>query len=173
MHNMVRRFHLLALFAWEVCVLGSLLVIGTLVGRQDLHRNAVVFFALLAGCGVVIVVCVAFLASQFGRLGGAISGMLCGLLPSAFLIGWASLIRPGFEESAGLAVMSVALAGPSGLGGAIAGLICSWRNDSPDWEECPWCSGREYNCPHCAGTGWILARDQPKLREEIQAQRAH
>jgi hypothetical protein len=41
-----------------------------------------------------------------------------------------------------------------------------------DWEECPWCSGRDYNCPHCAGTGWILVRDQPKLRQEIHAKRS-
>jgi hypothetical protein len=36
------------------------------------------------------------------------------------------LIRPGFEESAAMSGMSVTLAGPSGVGGAIAGLICSW-----------------------------------------------
>ena len=41
-----------------------------------------------------------------------------------------------------------------------------------DWEECPWCPGRDYNCPHCAGTGWILVRDQPKLRQEIHAKRS-
>lgn len=40
-----------------------------------------------------------------------------------------------------------------------------------EWERCPWCSGKDDNCPHCDGTGWILVRDQPKLRQEIKAQR--
>jgi hypothetical protein len=128
---MLRRSHLWALFAWEACVLGSLLLISTLFGHQELDKNAAVFFALLASCGVVVVACVAFVASQFGKLGGAIAGTVCGLLPSVFLIGGASLIRPGFEESAAMAGMSVVLAGPSGVGGAVAGLICSWRNDNP------------------------------------------
>lgn len=30
-----------------------------------------------------------------------------------------------------MSAMSVTLVGPSGVGGAIAGLICSWRNDAP------------------------------------------
>lgn len=41
-----------------------------------------------------------------------------------------------------------------------------------DWEECPWCSGKDQNCPRCGGTGWILVRDQPKLRQEVQAKRS-
>lgn len=38
-----------------------------------------------------------------------------------------------------------------------------------EWEQCPWCSGKDDNCPHCAGSGWILVRDQPTLRREIHA----
>ena len=83
---MLRRSHLFPLFAWEVFVLGSPLLIGTLVGHQEIDENAPQIAALLGGCGVVVAACVVFIASQFGRLGRAISGMLCGLLPSAFLI---------------------------------------------------------------------------------------
>ena len=126
---MLRRFHLWAFLAWEICVLGSLLLIGLLVGHLQLNKNAALVFAGLATCGVFVVACVAFLASKFGKFGGAIAGTACGLLPSVFLIGWASLIRPGFEESAAMGFMSVVLAGPSGVGGAIAGLICAWHNN--------------------------------------------
>ena len=59
---------------------------------------------------------------------------------------------------------------PSGIAGAIVGFLQSGSRG--DWEECPWCSGRDYDCPHCAGTGWILVGDQPKLRQEIQAKRS-
>jgi len=38
-----------------------------------------------------------------------------------------------------------------------------------EWEQCPWCSGKNDNCPRCAGSGWILVGDQPKLRREIHA----
>jgi hypothetical protein len=41
-----------------------------------------------------------------------------------------------------------------------------------DWEGCPWCSGKDQNCLRCSGTGWILVRDQPKLRQEIHARRS-
>ncbi len=58
--------------------------------------------------------------------------------------------------------------------GMILALFCGFLQSGllNDWEECPWCSGRDYNCPHCAGTGWILVRDQPKLRQEIHAKRS-
>ena len=59
----------------------ALLLVTTLVGHQELDKTAAGFFALLAGCGVVVVGCVAVVASQFGRVGGAIAGMLCGFLP--------------------------------------------------------------------------------------------
>jgi hypothetical protein len=58
------------------------------------------------------------------------------------------------------------------LFGMVLALFCGYLQSGEDWEECPWCSGRDYNCPHCAGTGWILVRDQPKLRQEIQAKRS-
>ena len=58
------------------------------------------------------------------------------------------------------------------LGMALALFSGFLQSELPDWEECPWCSGKDYNCPHCAGTGWVLVRDQPELRQEIHAKRS-
>ena len=59
------------------------------------------------------------------------------------------------------------------LFGMVLALFCGYLQSEllGDWEECPWCSGKDDNCPHCTGTGWILVRDQPKVRHEIQARR--
>jgi hypothetical protein len=58
------------------------------------------------------------------------------------------------------------------LGMALALFSGFLQPELPDWEECPWCSGRDYNCPHCAGTGWVLVQDQPELCQEIHAKRS-
>jgi hypothetical protein len=56
--------------------------------------------------------------------------------------------------------------------GIVLVLFCGFLGSESlrDWEECPWCSGKDQNCLRCSGTGWILVRDQPKLRREIKAQ---
>jgi len=126
----LRRF-LLALCAWEVCVLGSLALVGASAGNLTWGKDFVVFFAQLAVCGVFVVAGVAVFAMKLGRLGGATTGMLCGLAPSVLLFSWGMLARPGFEESPAAAGMAMILAAPSGVGGAIAGLICSWRTKNP------------------------------------------
>lgn len=86
-----------------------------------------VWFVELGVCGLFVVAGVAFVSRSFGRLGGAIAGMLCGLAPSVLISAWVLIARPGFEESAGSAGVAMILAAPSGVGGAIAGLICFWR----------------------------------------------
>ena len=86
------------------------------------------FFSSLVVCGFVVVAAVAMFASSFGRLGGAITGLLCGFAPSVLIFLYAVIVRPGFEGSAAAAGVAMVLAIPSGIGGAVAGLISSWHN---------------------------------------------
>ena len=59
-------------------------------------------------------------------------GLLCGLLPSALLFAYVLIVRPGFEASAGAAGIAELLAVPSGVGGALAGIVFSRRKRTSD-----------------------------------------
>jgi hypothetical protein len=90
-----------------------------------------VWIAELAICGLFVVGAVALLSRRVGKVGGAITGVLCGLVPSALILTWVFVARPGFEASAGAAGLAYMLAAPSAVGGAFAGIICSRRKKAP------------------------------------------
>ena len=125
---------LIAVCVWLVCVIGSylaeFLATPTLTGGRAAHiwgTDDLVFFGELAICGLFVVGAAAALSRRFGKIGGAVAGFLCGILPSVLLITWVLVARPGFEASAGGAGMAYMLALPSGIGGLVAGIICSGR----------------------------------------------
>jgi hypothetical protein len=126
MSSLTKRL-LAAVCAWEVCVIGYFLVVLALTGTHIWGKDDVVWIGELAICGLFVVGAVALLSCRFGKIGGAIAGVLCGLLPSVLILTWVFVARPGFEASAGGAGVAYMLAAPSGVGGAIAGIICSRR----------------------------------------------
>jgi len=117
----------IALCAWEVCVICCFFAALALTGGHIWSTDDFMWIAELATCGLFVVGAVALLSRRFGKVGGAITGVLCGLLPSAFILSWVFVARPGFEASAGSAGIAFLLAAPSALGGAFAGIICSGR----------------------------------------------
>lgn len=131
------RLHLLALCGWEVTVLGILLIL-LLVMRPNRtwDKGDLVFLAYVAVCGVLVTAAIAFVSRPFGRVGSVVTGILCGLAPSVFLFSWVLVTRPGFEASAGTAGVAMILAAPSAVGGAIAGLVCSWQRRAPQPDNC-------------------------------------
>ncbi len=121
------RCPVIAVCAWEACVIGYFLAYLALTGGHIWSMGDVVWIAELAICGLFVVGAVALLSRRFGKVGGAITGALCGLLPSALMLTWVFVARPGFEASAGGAGIAYMLAAPSAVGGAFAGVICSGR----------------------------------------------
>ena len=119
--------HLLALCAWEFAVVGTLVVM-LLVMRPErsLSKNDLLFLGIIAACGLLITGAIGFFTRGRRRVWGVATGIFCGLAPSILLSGYAVILRPGFEASAGAAGMAMTLAVPSALGRAIAGLISSW-----------------------------------------------
>jgi hypothetical protein len=117
----------IAVCAWEACVIGYFLAVLALIGGHIWSIDDLVWIAKLAVCGLFVVGAVALLSRRFGKAGGAITGALCGLVPSALMLTWVLVARPGFEASAGGAGIAFMLAAPSAVGGAFAGIICSRR----------------------------------------------
>lgn len=117
----------LALCAWEACIVLYFLAVFASIPKHIWGKDDVVWFAQLAVCGLLVVGVVALLSPRLGKIGGAIAGLLCGLLPSVLLFAYVFIVRPGFEASAGTAGIAELLAVPSGVGGALAGIICSGR----------------------------------------------
>lgn len=117
--------------AWEACVIGYSLASLALTGGHIWSADDLVWIAELAICGLFVVGAVALLSRRFGKVGGAITGVLCGLVPSALILTWVFVARPGFEASAGAAGLAYMLAAPSAVGGAFAGIICSRRKKAP------------------------------------------
>jgi len=70
-----------------------------------------VLFMSVAVCGVLVsgilvTAAIGFFSRRFGRVGGVVMGVLCGLSPSILLFSYVlmvRLMRPGVEESAGTA----------------------------------------------------------------------
>jgi hypothetical protein len=118
---------LIALCTWETCVIGSFLASLALTGAHIWGKDDLVWITWLAICGLFVVGVVALSSRRFGKLGGAIVGGGLGLLPSVLILTWVLVARPGFEASAGGAGFAYMLAAPSGVGGALAGIICSRR----------------------------------------------
>ena len=112
---------LIAVCLWGVCVIGVLASVARVIWTIE----ALVWIAALAGCGICVVVTIASLSRRRGKIGGATIGFFCGLIPSALIFTWIFVVRPGFEASAGLAGFAYLLVVPSGVGGTIAGIICS------------------------------------------------
>jgi len=121
------RRPVIAVCAWEACVIGYSLADLALTGGHIWSTDDLVWLAELAICGLFVVGAVALLSRRFGKVGGVITGVLCGLLPSALILTWVFVARPGFEASAGGAGIAYMLAAPSAVGGAFAGIICSGR----------------------------------------------
>jgi len=118
---------LIAVCAWEVTVIGTLLITVALFGTHTWGKDDVVGITKLVICGFVVVGVIAFLSRRLGKLGGAITGVLCGLLPSVLVLTWVFVAKPGFEASAGSAGLAYMLAAPSSFGGMLAGIIFSAR----------------------------------------------
>jgi len=125
------RCLVVAVCAWEACVIGYSLDSLALTGGHIWSADDLVWIAELAICGMFVVGAVAWLSRRFGKVGGAITGLLCGLVPSALILTWVFVARPGFEASAGAAGLAYMLAAPSAVGGAFAGIICSKRKKAP------------------------------------------
>jgi len=121
----------ISLCAWEACIVLYFLAVFATIPEHIWSKDDIVWFAMLAVCGLVVVGPVALLSLRLGKIGGAIVGLLCGLLPSVVLLAYAFVVRPGFEASAGTAGIAELLVVPSGVGGAIAGIICSRRTKTP------------------------------------------
>lgn len=119
------RLHLLALYAWEVVVIGTLLVILRLMPNHTWQRSDVVFLAYMAVCGLLVTAGIVFFSRRFSAVGAVATGLLCGLAPSVLMFVWVFLARPGFEESVATKGLAMILAVPSAVGGAIAGFISS------------------------------------------------
>jgi hypothetical protein len=130
------RCPVIAVCAWEACVIGYSLAVLALTGGHIWSTNDLVWIAELAICGLFVVGAVALLSRRFGKVGGAITGVLCGLLPSALILTWVVGARPGFEASAGGAGFAYMLAAPSAVGGAFAGIICSGRKKASVTRNC-------------------------------------
>lgn len=129
MHGMssaLRRF-LLALCAWELCVLVTFAVFVKRSGNDFWSADALPWIGGIGAVGLLVTGLVAFVSTRLRIIGTVVSGLFLGLVPSIVIGLWAWLGRPGFEESAGEMGFALMLAIPSGVGGAIAGLIYSWR----------------------------------------------
>jgi hypothetical protein len=125
------RCLVVAVCAWEACVIGFSLASLALSGGHIWSANDLVWIAELAVCGLFVVGAVALLSRRVGKVGGAIIGVLCGLGPSALMLTWVLVARPGFEASAGGAGLAYMLAAPSAVGGAFAGIICARGKKAP------------------------------------------
>jgi hypothetical protein len=116
---------LVGVCVWQVCVIGSFLAL--LASRNDhvWSNDDLVWFTRLAVCGLFVVGAAALASLRFGKIGSAIAGLLCGLLPSIIILTLVYVERPGFEATAAGAGIAYLLAVPSGVGGALAGIICA------------------------------------------------
>lgn len=116
-----------ALCAWEVCVLGTFAVVVEQPGYHSWSTHDLHWITGIGAVGLPVTVLVAFVSTRLRVIGTVVSGLFLGLVPSIVIGLWAWLARPGFEESAGDMGLALILAIPSAVGGALAGLIYSWR----------------------------------------------
>jgi len=87
---------------------------------------------MIVGMGLVLVGVVALLCPRFGKIGGAVVGLVCGLLPSALILALALIVaRHNLAEGVGTYAVAACVAVPSGIGGGLAGIICSGHKKMP------------------------------------------
>lgn len=122
---MFNRSYLFGLIVWDVCVIATYAALIMRVWRRSLESYDLPWMAAVTVCGAVVVAVIAAAASRLRRIASAFSGFGIGLLPSLLIVAWVLIARPGFEESAGSVGVAYALAFPSSIGGALAGIICS------------------------------------------------
>jgi hypothetical protein len=126
------RSHLLALGAWEVCVIGSLIALAAWKGNlTPPDKEDIVDLSVVVGSGVLVVAAVSIFGSSLGKLGGFLTGLACGLLPSVLMLIYIWVVPPGFEKGAAMVAGTIAFSVPSAVGGGVAGLICSWQSENP------------------------------------------
>src|SRR3954471_2228982 len=106
------RSNLLALCVWEASVVGSLVVTFALSSSHIWGKDDIEGILELAICGLFVVAGIVLLRRRFERLSGVLAGLLCGLAPSAVIVVWVLLSRPGFEGSAGGVASATMLAAP-------------------------------------------------------------
>lgn len=123
MRSFIQRLAL-ALGAWEACTVLCFLAVFISFPRHIWSKDLVLAFAQLAVYGLFIVGGVALLAPRLGKIGGAVIGFLCGLLPGVLLDLYVGVVGPRLHAF-GIAAVARLLAVPSGLGGALAGIIFS------------------------------------------------
>jgi hypothetical protein len=118
----LQRHPLVAAFIWQVCVLGSFVAASASVGLIW-SRGTLVTIVVL---GLVVVGLVAWLCRRFRKIGGAVVGLMCGLLPSALFLTHALVVaRQNLYVAVGNYAGTVILAVPGGLAVALAGIICA------------------------------------------------
>src|SRR3974390_2199551 len=97
------RSHLFALGAWEVCVIGSLIALAALKGNlTPPGKEDIGDLTVMAGSGVLVVAAASIFGSSLGRLGGFLTGLACGLLPSVLMLIYMWVAPPGFEKGAAM-----------------------------------------------------------------------
>ena len=121
----LKRSHLYAFLAWEACAIGGHLILLASFASHNWDKGDLTLLLYVAGLGFLVVFPIALAVPRFGKVGGAVIGMLIGLWPSAAALAYVFVRRPGFEESAGTFAVALMFAGPSAVGGALAGIICS------------------------------------------------
>ena len=121
------RSYVVALIVWDMCVIATYAALMVHAGRRSLGTYDLPWMAATTVCGVIVVAVIALAVRRLRRVAAAFSGFGIGLLPSILIVAWAFIARPGFEESAGSVGAAYALALPSSIGGALAGVICVRR----------------------------------------------
>lgn len=122
---MLRRSYLVGLIVWDVCVIATYAALIMHIGRRSLGSSDLPWITATTVCGAIVVAAIALAAGRLHRVAAAFSGLGIGLLPSVLIVAWVLIARPGFEASAGSVGAAYALAFPSSIGGALAGVICA------------------------------------------------
>jgi hypothetical protein len=120
---------LLSFAAWEVVVLGCVVLVMAAQGRsfnsENLHKIGFVF-----SLGILVVLVAWPVCRLLSRSAGAAFGFVIGLVvpPLAAWIWALSLPFPWWTGSFDIKILAVVLAIPSAVGGAASGLIQSRTN---------------------------------------------
>src|SRR5690349_20344507 len=116
MSSFTRRL-VIGVCVWATCVIGFYIALVL----TDTFSWIPWLMAVLAICGIFVVGAIALLSRRLGKLGGAIAGLFCGLLPSLLILVWLFTARPNFMAAAGAFGIAHMLVYSSGVGGALAG----------------------------------------------------
>jgi hypothetical protein len=117
---MLKRL-LVGLAAWQACLVAAAAV--TVLMGSGVDASVLVPTAL---AGVVVAAVVTLSVRRLTRITATISGFAIGLLPSiaGIIYGWFFLPKT-IDASEGWFALSLWLAAPSALGGALCGVFCS------------------------------------------------